>query len=238
MATVMAATAAERAVLEEEFRWLLHDEVHAVLRQLQDILKEASLRFTLPGSGTEGFTKQENFILGSCGPGEGRADSARGCTEPGGREPEDAQEQPAAALCLQGGQAVEAAADPGRQEPREPSHLPPCQPGGELPVQDRSRGPQADVRPRPAFRPAGQRLHQPQQALPHRVPAACPAAQFHQELPPSWRCRASQPRGHVRVGCTASGGEPRAQGGVCDPMAERCPRLLHRLPAALPAAQG
>lgn len=24
---------------EEEFRWLLHDEVHAVLRQLQDILK-------------------------------------------------------------------------------------------------------------------------------------------------------------------------------------------------------
>nr|XP_019842631.1 PREDICTED: protein rogdi homolog [Bos indicus] len=52
---------------EEEFRWLLHDEVHAVLRQLQDILKEASLRFTLPGSGTEGPTKQENFILGSCG---------------------------------------------------------------------------------------------------------------------------------------------------------------------------
>lgn len=61
MATAMAATAAERAVLvrragraggggpgrltaglspqEEEFRWLLHDEVHAVLRQLQDILK-------------------------------------------------------------------------------------------------------------------------------------------------------------------------------------------------------
>ncbi|XP_031542827.1 protein rogdi homolog isoform X2 [Vicugna pacos] len=67
MATVMAATTAERAVLEEEFRWLLHDEVHAVLRQLQDILKEASLRFTLPGSGTEGPTKQENFILGSCG---------------------------------------------------------------------------------------------------------------------------------------------------------------------------
>ncbi|KAG8506487.1 Protein rogdi [Galemys pyrenaicus] len=67
MATAMAATAAERAVLEEEFRWLLRDEVHAVLRQLQDILKEASLRFTLPGSGSEGPTKQENFILGSCG---------------------------------------------------------------------------------------------------------------------------------------------------------------------------
>uniref|UniRef100_A0A2K6MK23 Protein rogdi homolog n=1 Tax=Rhinopithecus bieti TaxID=61621 RepID=A0A2K6MK23_RHIBE len=67
MVTVMAATAAERAVLEEEFRWLLHDEVHAVLKQLQDILKEASLRFTLTGSGTEGPAKQENFILGSCG---------------------------------------------------------------------------------------------------------------------------------------------------------------------------
>lgn len=63
----MAATAAERAVLEEEFRWLLHAEVHAVLRQLQDILKEAFLRFTLPGSGTEGPAKQENFILSSCG---------------------------------------------------------------------------------------------------------------------------------------------------------------------------
>uniref|UniRef100_A0A452RNT4 Protein rogdi homolog n=2 Tax=Ursidae TaxID=9632 RepID=A0A452RNT4_URSAM len=89
----MAATAAERAVLvrraggagrgggrraraltaglswqEEEFRWLLHDEVHAVLRQLQDILKEASLRFTLScsGTGTEAPAKQENFILGSC----------------------------------------------------------------------------------------------------------------------------------------------------------------------------
>nr|KAF6367006.1 rogdi atypical leucine zipper [Pipistrellus kuhlii] len=67
MATAMAPTSVERAVLEEEFRWLLHDEVHAVLRQLQDILKEASLRFTLPGSGMEGPAKQENFILGSSG---------------------------------------------------------------------------------------------------------------------------------------------------------------------------
>nr|XP_048289082.1 protein rogdi homolog isoform X2 [Myodes glareolus] len=67
MATAMAASAAERAVLEEEFRWLLNAEVHAVLKQLQDILKEASLRFTLPGPSTEGPTKQENFILGSCG---------------------------------------------------------------------------------------------------------------------------------------------------------------------------
>lgn len=31
---------------EEEFRWLLHDEVHAVLKQLQDILK-----VTPPGRG-------------------------------------------------------------------------------------------------------------------------------------------------------------------------------------------
>ncbi|CDR01020.1 unnamed protein product [Oncorhynchus mykiss] len=30
---------AERAVLEEEFNWLLKEEVHAVLKQLQDILK-------------------------------------------------------------------------------------------------------------------------------------------------------------------------------------------------------
>lgn len=67
----MAASAAERAVLvgrgrrvgggqptgsgdgmgltprcpqEEEFRWLLHAEVHAVLRQLQDILKVTHAR--------------------------------------------------------------------------------------------------------------------------------------------------------------------------------------------------
>ncbi|XP_047636548.1 protein rogdi homolog isoform X3 [Phacochoerus africanus] len=111
--------------------------------------QEASLRFTLPGSGTEGPMKQENFILGSCGPGEGRADAARGCPEPGGREPEDAQEQPAAALRLPGGQAVEAAADPRCQEPCEPSHLPSRQPGRELPVQDRSRGPQAMTSPLP-----------------------------------------------------------------------------------------
>ncbi|XP_037671041.1 protein rogdi homolog isoform X3 [Choloepus didactylus] len=44
MATALAATAAERAVLEEEFRWLLQDEVHAVLRQLQDILKDVNLK--------------------------------------------------------------------------------------------------------------------------------------------------------------------------------------------------
>uniref|UniRef100_A0A8C9AMD2 Protein rogdi homolog n=1 Tax=Prolemur simus TaxID=1328070 RepID=A0A8C9AMD2_PROSS len=48
-----------KAEREEEFRWLLHDEVHAVLRQLQDILKEASLRFTLPGSGTEAQAEPE-----------------------------------------------------------------------------------------------------------------------------------------------------------------------------------
>uniref|UniRef100_A0A3B3ICY1 Protein rogdi homolog n=1 Tax=Oryzias latipes TaxID=8090 RepID=A0A3B3ICY1_ORYLA len=34
-----AASQVERAVLEEEFNWLLKDEVHAVLKQLQDVLK-------------------------------------------------------------------------------------------------------------------------------------------------------------------------------------------------------
>ncbi|KAL1778577.1 rogdi-like [Sigmodon hispidus] len=67
MATTMAVSTVERAVLEEEFCWLLSAEVNAVLRQLQDILKEASLCFTLSGPSTEGPTKQENFILGSCG---------------------------------------------------------------------------------------------------------------------------------------------------------------------------
>ncbi|XP_054848219.1 protein rogdi homolog isoform X2 [Eublepharis macularius] len=51
--------------MEEEFKWLLQEEVHAVLRQLQDILKEASHRFALPVSGSEGPIKQENFILGT-----------------------------------------------------------------------------------------------------------------------------------------------------------------------------
>uniref|UniRef100_F1RK77 Protein rogdi homolog n=1 Tax=Sus scrofa TaxID=9823 RepID=F1RK77_PIG len=39
--------------------------------------QEASLRFTLPGSGTEGPTKQENFILGSCGVPQSRRASLR-----------------------------------------------------------------------------------------------------------------------------------------------------------------
>ncbi|XP_024069178.1 protein rogdi homolog [Terrapene carolina triunguis] len=64
MAAAMAS-AAERAVLEEEFKWLLQEEVHGVLRQLQDILKEASHRFALPVGGTEGPVKQENFMLGT-----------------------------------------------------------------------------------------------------------------------------------------------------------------------------
>lgn len=34
---------------------------------LFSVLQEAAVRFTLPGSGTEGPAKQENFILGSCG---------------------------------------------------------------------------------------------------------------------------------------------------------------------------
>nr|XP_025956268.1 protein rogdi homolog isoform X3 [Dromaius novaehollandiae] len=80
------ASAAERAVLEEEFKWLLQEEVHAVLKQLQDILKfqagcftesraahrqseghEASHRFALPVSGPEGMIKQENFVLSTSG---------------------------------------------------------------------------------------------------------------------------------------------------------------------------
>uniref|UniRef100_H3AYX9 Protein rogdi homolog n=1 Tax=Latimeria chalumnae TaxID=7897 RepID=H3AYX9_LATCH len=50
---------------EEEFKWLLREEVHTVLKQLQDILKEASRRFTLPATGSDSQIKQENFILGS-----------------------------------------------------------------------------------------------------------------------------------------------------------------------------
>ncbi|XP_069502132.1 protein rogdi homolog [Ambystoma mexicanum] len=66
MASLAAsATGTERGVLEEEFKWLLREEVHAVLRQLQDILKEAARRFTLPAGSSDGPSKQENFILGS-----------------------------------------------------------------------------------------------------------------------------------------------------------------------------
>ncbi|XP_038275120.1 protein rogdi homolog isoform X2 [Dermochelys coriacea] len=64
MAAAMAS-AAERAVLEEEFKWLLQEEVHGVLRQLQDILREASHRFALPVGSIEGPVKQENFMLGT-----------------------------------------------------------------------------------------------------------------------------------------------------------------------------
>ncbi|KAM8961668.1 protein rogdi homolog [Pelodytes ibericus] len=64
MATAAAASSAERGVLEEEFKWLLKEEVHSVLKQLQDILKEASRRFTLPSGTPEGPTRQENFVLG------------------------------------------------------------------------------------------------------------------------------------------------------------------------------
>ncbi|KAF4798491.1 Protein rogdi like protein [Turdus rufiventris] len=69
MAAAAAAMASqgERAVLEEEFKWLLQEEVHAVLKQLQDILKEASHRFALPTSGSGGPVKQENFVLSTSG---------------------------------------------------------------------------------------------------------------------------------------------------------------------------
>ncbi|KAM6407466.1 protein rogdi homolog [Rhynochetos jubatus] len=52
---------------EKEFKWLLEEEVHAVLKQLQDILKEASHRFTLPASSSGGAVKQENFVLSTTG---------------------------------------------------------------------------------------------------------------------------------------------------------------------------
>uniref|UniRef100_A0A8C1IJC5 Protein rogdi homolog n=1 Tax=Cyprinus carpio TaxID=7962 RepID=A0A8C1IJC5_CYPCA len=65
LAKMTAASHAERTVLEEEFNWLLKEEVPAVLKQLQDILKEASRRFSMPSPGLEGQLKQENFILGS-----------------------------------------------------------------------------------------------------------------------------------------------------------------------------
>uniref|UniRef100_A0A8C9ULV3 Protein rogdi homolog n=1 Tax=Spermophilus dauricus TaxID=99837 RepID=A0A8C9ULV3_SPEDA len=48
-------------VSSEEEGWLLPVSVMP-----QSLHLEASLRFTLPGSGTEGPAKQENFILGSC----------------------------------------------------------------------------------------------------------------------------------------------------------------------------
>ncbi|XP_063791114.1 protein rogdi homolog isoform X3 [Pseudophryne corroboree] len=53
------------AAREEEFQWLLKEEVHSVLKQLKDILKEASRSFTLPSVTADGATKQENFVLGS-----------------------------------------------------------------------------------------------------------------------------------------------------------------------------
>uniref|UniRef100_A0A8C6S790 Protein rogdi homolog n=1 Tax=Neogobius melanostomus TaxID=47308 RepID=A0A8C6S790_9GOBI len=62
-----SASQVERAVLEEEFNWLLREEVHSVLKQLQDVLKEASRRFAMPSPGLESQLKQENFILGSEG---------------------------------------------------------------------------------------------------------------------------------------------------------------------------
>ncbi|KAI4822663.1 hypothetical protein KUCAC02_008195 [Chaenocephalus aceratus] len=72
-------------VLEEEFNWLLKEEVHAVLKQLQDVLKvkgqlhvsrdvsnsESALptgglpTFLHAHPGLESQLKQENFILGS-----------------------------------------------------------------------------------------------------------------------------------------------------------------------------
>ncbi|KAL4659008.1 hypothetical protein GN956_G2410 [Arapaima gigas] len=65
LSKMSAASQAERSVLEDEFEWLLKEEVHSVLKQLQDILKEASRRFVMPTAGLDAQLKQENFILGS-----------------------------------------------------------------------------------------------------------------------------------------------------------------------------
>ncbi|KAJ8250950.1 hypothetical protein GJAV_G00215200 [Gymnothorax javanicus] len=65
LSRMSTASQAERTVLAAEFKWLLKEEVHAVLTQLQDILKEASRRFNMPTSGIESQVKPENFILGS-----------------------------------------------------------------------------------------------------------------------------------------------------------------------------
>ncbi|KAL1140990.1 hypothetical protein AAG570_000916 [Ranatra chinensis] len=48
---------------QNEFEWLLHKEVHAVLNQLNSILVECVRRFPMPFSSNEGPYKQEKFVL-------------------------------------------------------------------------------------------------------------------------------------------------------------------------------
>ncbi|XP_072035203.1 protein rogdi homolog [Amphiura filiformis] len=56
----------ERTSLEDEFKWLLEEEVHAVLQQLSQLLKECSRRFNLPiSTGLPKLIKPETFVLSS-----------------------------------------------------------------------------------------------------------------------------------------------------------------------------
>ncbi|XP_029729315.1 protein rogdi isoform X1 [Aedes albopictus] len=59
----MADTEKEEAVnLQVEFEWVLHEEVHKVLKQLHEILVECAHRFPVPLYGNEG-KKQDKFVL-------------------------------------------------------------------------------------------------------------------------------------------------------------------------------
>lgn len=59
----MADTEKEEAInLQVEFEWVLHEEVHAVLKQLHAILVECAHRFPVPLYGNEG-KKQDKFVL-------------------------------------------------------------------------------------------------------------------------------------------------------------------------------
>ncbi|XP_038055694.1 protein rogdi homolog isoform X2 [Patiria miniata] len=56
----------ERLSLEDEFQWLLREEVHPVLQQLQQLLKENTRRFNIPISvGMAKLIKPETFVLSS-----------------------------------------------------------------------------------------------------------------------------------------------------------------------------
>ncbi|XP_021696550.1 protein rogdi isoform X1 [Aedes aegypti] len=59
----MADSEKEEAVnLQVEFEWVLHEEVHSVLKQLHVILVECAHRFPVPLYGNEG-KKQDKFVL-------------------------------------------------------------------------------------------------------------------------------------------------------------------------------
>ncbi|XP_071493693.1 protein rogdi homolog [Diadema setosum] len=55
----------EERNMEDEFQWLLKEEVHAVLRQLNAILDQSGRRFNIPGSGSGSLIKPETFVLSS-----------------------------------------------------------------------------------------------------------------------------------------------------------------------------